>query len=360
MPEITTAILAFVFSLGITLFVLPRFAHIASELGLVDLPGRRKVHKHPKPLVGGLAMSLGVAFSCLLLVPLNFIKGYPGGSMRGYYAGAMLLVVIGFFDDFREVNHRLKFLAQIIAALLVAEFSRVTLSGFGDLLHFGSIDLPGISVPMTILGMVGVINAFNMIDGLDGLAGGVAFVSFAVFAVLSSLDGHVTSLLLCLALCGSLIPFLRYNWHPARLFMGDAGSLFLGFSAAFVSIVLTQEQHSMVRPIEPLLVLAVPITDTITVMTRRIMRGKSPFFADKTHLHHVLLKFGLTKQQTTLVILGISAAFGLLAIAGAVYQIPEYELFSVFLAYFFVCFTGSFLVKKALLSHRSKNREVKV
>jgi UDP-GlcNAc:undecaprenyl-phosphate GlcNAc-1-phosphate transferase len=357
MSDLMTTVLSFAVPLCVTLFVLPRFAHIATELGLVDMPNQRKVHRSPKPLVGGLAMSLGVAFGCLLLIPLSMTKG--GGSLRGYYGASMLLVLIGFFDDFREVNHRLKFVAQIIAALLLVYFSRVSLVSFGDLLNTGPIHFPAWGATMTVLGTVGVINAINMMDGVDGLAGGVSLVAFSAFSLLCYVDGHMTLLLLCLALCGAVIAFLTYNWHPAKLFMGDAGSLYLGLSASFVSIAITQEAHSMVRPVAPLLVLAVPIADTLTVMTRRMMKGKSPFYPDKTHLHHVLMKFGYTKQQTALIIIAMSAAFALLAIAGTLFDIPEHYLFAIFLVYFFSCFVFSFYAKKIILSSRATHRSVK-
>ena len=358
MPDLLSAVLSFAVPLGITLFVLPKFAHIASALGLVDQPGRRKVHKTPRPLVGGLAMSLGVAIGCLLFMPMTLIKGPGGSSMRGFYAGLVILVLIGFFDDFREVHHRLKFLVQIIAAVMVVYFSRVSLTTFGDLLHLGSIDFPPLGIPMTVLGIVGVINALNMIDGIDGLAGGVSLVAFASFAFLAFVDGHTTIMLLCLAISGALVAFLKYNWHPSRLFMGDAGSLFLGFSAGFVSIDITQDTGSLVKPVAPLLVLAVPITDTLIVMTKRVIKGKSPFYADKTHLHHILLKFGFTKRQTAVIIIAMTAAFSLLAIAGTLLDIPEYDLFLIFLIYFFSYFSASFFVKRILHNRRTKDGSV--
>lgn len=360
MPELLKAVLSFAVPLCITLFVLPKFAHIASALGLVDQPGRRKVHTSPRPLVGGLAMSLGVAVGCLLFMPLTLIKGHAGGSMRGFYAGLVILVLIGFFDDFQEVNHRLKFLVQIVAAVMVVYFSRISLTTFGDLLHLGSIDFPSLGLPMTVLGMVGVINALNMIDGVDGLAGGVSLVAFATFALLSFVDGHTTILLLCLAVSGALVAFLTYNWHPSRLFMGDAGSLFLGFSVSFVAIVITQDAGSQVKPVAPLLVLAVPITDTLTVMTKRVMKGRSPFYADKTHLHHILLKFGFTKRQTAVIIIAMTAAFSLLAIVGTLLDVPEYDLFLVFLIYFFSYFSASFFVKRIFSYRRTKENRVAV
>ena len=343
-----TELLIFLIPLAVAIFILPRFARIASELGLVDHPNRRKVHVVAKPLVGGLGMSLGVAFGCLLFLPLT--------NMRGYYAGAVLLVVIGFFDDFREVNHRMKFVAQILSAVLIIYFSKVSLHTFGDLLHLGDINFPLLALPMTVIGFVGVINAINMIDGVDGLAGGISLISFLTFAYLGYIDNHRDIMLLCLALSGSLAAFMRYNWHPSRLFMGDAGSLFLGFSAAFISVALTQEPNSAVRPVAPLLVLTVPIVDTLTVMTKRIMKGKSPFYPDKTHLHHVLLKFGFSKRQTVTVMLGMSAAFSSIALAGTLMDIPEYYLFALFLVYFFIYFIASLFIRSVLLRRKRNSR----
>ena len=160
-------------------------------------------------------------------------------------------------------------------------------------------------------------------------------------------------MLLSLSICGSLIAFLIYNWHPAKLFMGDAGSLFLGFAAGFMSIALTQGQNSLITPVTPLLVLAVPIVDTVTVMTRRVMKGKNPFHADKRHLHHILLKMGYSKRQTATIIILLSALFSSIAIAGSLLKIPEYYLFFFFMAYFAAYFTASFFIKK-LVKNRAK------
>jgi len=348
MQTVLTELLIFLIPCAATIFLLPRFASIASELGLVDHPNRRKVHAVAKPLVGGLGMSLGVVFGCLLFLPLT--------HMRGYYAGAILLVVVGFFDDFREVNHRMKFIAQAVATILVIYFNSVSLHTFGDLLHIRPINFSALAVPMTLIGFLGVINAINMIDGIDGLAGGISLIAFISFGYLAYLDNHRDIMLLSIALSGVLVAFMRYNWHPARLFMGDAGSLFLGFSAAFVSVALTQEPNSTARPVAPLLILAVPIVDTLTVMTKRLLKGKSPFYPDKTHLHHVLLKFGFSKRQTVAIMLCMSAAFSSIALAGTLLDVPEYYLFFLFLSYFIIYFISSFFIRNVLLQQKRNAR----
>lgn len=331
-------------SFAITVFLLPRLGELASRIGLLDHPARRKLHHMPKPLVGGLAMSLAVAVTSLLFIPLH--------NLRGFYAGLVLLVITGFLDDFNELNHRYKFIVQMIAAVFIMYFSQVYLYTFGDLLSTGPIIFQ-FSVPfITILGIVGVCNAVNMIDGLDGLAGGISLTAFASFACLAFISGQTTLMLLSLALCGCLVGFLLYNWHPARLFMGDAGSLFLGFSAGFISIALTQQQNSLITPVTPLLILAVPIVDTITIMVKRLMKGRSPFHADKAHLHHILLKMGFSRSQAASIIICLSALFSAAAIAGTLFSIPEYYLFSGFMAYFAAYMLASFHIKKMV-----RNRE---
>jgi len=339
------SLLTLLLSFSLTVFLLPQLGRLASRIGLVDHPNRRKIHSEPKPLIGGLAMALAVALTGLLFIPLV--------NLRGFYAGVVLLVVTGFLDDFGELNHRYKFLAQVFAAFLIMYFSKVYLHTFGDLLSFGSIDFPALGIPMTMLGIVGVCNAMNMIDGLDGLAGGISLTVFSSFAVLSFLYDKPVFLLLNLALCGSLAGFLIFNWPPAKLFMGDAGSLFLGFAAGFMAIALTQGEGSLITPVTPLLILAVPIVDTVTMMTKRIIKKKNPFFADNRHLHHILVKMGYTKRQTSGIIILISVFFSLLAIAGNILAIPEYYLFSFFMAYFLAYFTASFFIKK-MVKKRAK------
>ena len=332
---------------AITVFLLPSLGRLASKIGLVDHPSRRKIHLKPRPLVGGLAMSLAVALTGLLFIPLF--------NMRGFYAGLVLLVITGFLDDFGELNHKYKFVAQIIAAVFVMYFSKVYLHTFGDLLAFGPIDFDMLAIPMTIIGIVGVCNSINMIDGLDGLAGGISLTTFSSFAFLSFISNNPVLMLLSMSICGTLLAFLIYNWHPAKLFMGDAGSLFLGFAAGFMSIALTQGQNSLITPVTPLLVLAVPIVDTVTVMTKRLMKSKNPFHADKRHLHHILLKMGYGNRQTATIIILLSAFFCSIAIAGSLLKIPEYYLFLFFMAYFAAYFTASFFINK-LVKKRAKLR----
>lgn len=324
-------ILVFLSAFFSTLFVLPKIANIAYRIGLVDHPNERKVHKTPRPLVGGLGMMISATFSSLVFIPIS--------GLRGYFLGVSVLFLVGFFDDFKEIGHRQKFLAQIIATAMLIYFSKVSLESFGDLFGIGDLELSGSRLAVwavTVFCVVGVINALNMIDGLDGLAGGVSFLAFLSFAGHSSLIGNQNLMLLNLALAGATLGFLKFNWNPSILFMGDAGSLCLGFSLAFMSLAVTQGDGVKVSPVVPLLILAVPITDTVSVMLKRIVRGESPFKPDQYHMHHIFLRYGMGRVAVVKIILFVSAILCLLSFLGPVLQLPDYALFLIYIIYFII------------------------
>jgi UDP-GlcNAc:undecaprenyl-phosphate GlcNAc-1-phosphate transferase len=320
--------LTFLVSLLVTVFVLPRLCVIASRIGLLDYPDSvRKMHASPKPLVGGIGMGMGMLLSSLLFIPLT--------DLRGVFSGTAILMIVGFLDDFTELNHRVKFVAQVIASVLLVVFSKVILMSFGNLLPSIMFDMNiFIAVPLTIFCCVGVMNSINMIDGLDGLAGGVSLVGFLSMGILAFMNGQKEIVLLCMALSGAVSGFLIFNWNPSKLFMGDSGSLFLGFALAFLSIVTTQIDHCPTPPVAPLLILGVPIVDTIRIMIKRIRQRRNPFEADKDHIHHILLKktkYGV-KGAVGIIIL-ISALLSIIAIVGTYLRIPEYYLFAIFIGY---------------------------
>jgi UDP-GlcNAc:undecaprenyl-phosphate GlcNAc-1-phosphate transferase len=277
--------------------------------------------------------------------------------MRGFFAGVVLLFIVGFLDDYKELGHRWKFVGQVAAAFLMMYLSNVYLSSFGNLLHLGDIRFGLLALPLTIFCTVGITNAINMIDGLDGLAGGVSLIAFIAFTILSFIGEQWSYFFISVALCGASLGFLRYNWRPAKIFMGDAGSLFLGFSLVYLAIIMTQGEGSVIRPVAPLLILAAPITDTITLMVKRAMAGKSPFHADNYHLHHILIRMGLSKRVAVVAILSVSAFFALIGVLGTIYRVPDYYLFLVFAVYFTVYFATSFYLKPILrLVRRSQVR----
>jgi len=342
-----TFLTAFLF----TWFILPKLSRLARRIGLLDIPNLRKVHNQPKPLVGGLGMVMAVCLSGVLFIPLT--------DLRGYFAGMIVLVIAGFLDDFRELDHKWKFVAQIVASLLAIYLSNTRLFTFGNLIGTGEIRLGILSVPLTIFCMVGVINALNMIDGLDGLAGINAIVGFSCFGLLASYTGQYNLLLLSLALTGALIGFLQFNWFPSRLFMGDAGSLTIGYSLAYMAIALTQKKTGNVSPVTPLLILALPIVDAVMVMTKRIVNGKNPFQPDTNHMHHNLMLLGYSKKTTVEVIGLMAFIIATIGAMGTMIETPDYLIFGIFSLYLLGHGFFTFTVKKAAswTEERSKTGE---
>jgi UDP-GlcNAc:undecaprenyl-phosphate GlcNAc-1-phosphate transferase len=309
---------------GVSL-ILPSLSRVAARTGLLDYPDSRKIQSGPVPLVGGIAI-----VSATLLICLPFLRG---GLLSGFYTGIILLTLAGVRDDFSPVSVVWNFAVQVLAVTAAVYSGETVLHSFGNLLGTGPVDLGSVAAPVTVFCMVGVINAFNMIDGLDGLAGGVSLISFLSFAFLSYFSGQSELMFLSFALAGAVAGFLMFNWHPARLFMGNAGSLALGFSLAYLSVAITQRQGSLIQPTVPLLILAVPLVDTVMVIFRRLAKRKSPFVADKNHLHHIMIKMGLGEKSAVVLILLVTLVLSVVAVSGAVAGLPDYYLFAAFLFY---------------------------
>lgn len=281
-------------SVFLTILLVPSLGKLAVRMNAVDLPNERKVHTRPIPRVGGLAMAVGVFVS--LLVFSEFDR-----FLASYLLGGLVLVLVGLVDDFRDLSPRVKFGGQIIAAGIAVWGGDVAVRSVGSLVPDGWLLPIWLAVPLTVFVIVGVTNAINLADGLDGLAGGISLLVVAGIGYLAFQVGDLPVVLICLALAGALFGFLRFNTHPATIFMGDTGSQFLGYSVAVLSISLTQENLAM-SPLVPLLLAGVPVLDTLTVMSTRIARGQSPFVADKNHLHHNLMRLGLPHPESVLVI----------------------------------------------------------
>ena len=326
----------------IGILIMPGLIKLAGKISLLDRPDSRKNHLHPTPLVGGICMFFSLALTCALLV--------PQAGMAGYWLGALILLVVGFLDDWRDLGHRFKFVVQALAVLSLSFFSQTDLVTFGDLLGLGEITVPvgWLSTLITIFCAIGIINAVNMIDGLDGLAGGVSLIAFAAFSVIAWFNGDSQLALFCLAFSGAILGFLKFNWAPARVFMGDAGSFILGFSLLFVAINSSQADGSLVRPVSALMILAVPIIDTLTLMIRRVMGGRSPFLADRYHLHHILMRYGFSRGSAVVIILALALISSLAAIGGVVFKVPDYLQFLVFMLFFTAYFASSFFIKDFL------------
>ncbi|NWF55220.1 MAG: undecaprenyl/decaprenyl-phosphate alpha-N-acetylglucosaminyl 1-phosphate transferase [Syntrophaceae bacterium] len=304
------------FSAFTTVMLIPPLIRLSLKWNAVDAPDERKVHTRPVPRCGGVAMVLGAAVPILIWAEMNDFT-------RAYLIGISILVVFGSLDDFRGLGYLPKFAGQIAAALTVVLYGGLAIHSLGTLLPEGSA-MPGwFSALLTVVAVVGVTNAVNLSDGLDGLAGGISLLGFCCLAFLAHQENTAFITLMAVSLAGALFGFLRFNTHPASLFMGDTGSQFLGLSAAALSISLTQGKNPL-SPLLPLIILGFPILDTLTVMAERIAAGRSPFAADRSHFHHRLMGFGFSHRDAVLIIYGLQ---GLLILSAIFFRFhPEWVL----------------------------------
>ncbi len=296
--------LAFVVALSTTAALIPLLARWAPAMGLTDQPGPRKVHRVPVPRVGGLAMAIGMLPPALLTVSL-----VP--SVRGVFLGLAILLVFGLWDDRATLGYRTKFLGQILAVAVCMTVGGVRIGA----VTIGTVNvLPGaLSSLVTFVFLIGITNAVNLSDGLDGLAGGMVLLCLCAIALFAAAAGKPNVTALCLIEGGAVLGFLRFNTHPARIFMGDSGSQVLGFSVGALALLATQGEDSTVSPALPLLLLGIPILDTATVMAKRIAAGRSPFAADSSHLHHRLLALGFTHREAVATVYLLQVGLVLLA-----------------------------------------------
>jgi UDP-GlcNAc:undecaprenyl-phosphate GlcNAc-1-phosphate transferase len=291
-------------ALAISMALIPLMMRIAPRLGMIDKPDPRKVHARPVPRVGGIGIVCGALASILLW-------GAEQSWAVGYLAGSAILLVAGALDDSLELGHYPKFVAQIAAAAIVAYAGDLWVS----VLPFVGEVGPGFGKPFTVFALVGVINAINHSDGLDGLAGGESLLSLGCLAWLGYVAGASAFVLVAAAVAGGLIGFLRYNTHPARVFMGDAGSQFLGFSLGVLAVALTQRYHPGLSMALPLLVIGLPIVDILAVLGQRIYHRMNWFRATRNHIHHRLLALGFEHHQAVMMIYAVQAALVAAAVA---------------------------------------------
>ncbi|MBP2001796.1 UDP-GlcNAc:undecaprenyl-phosphate GlcNAc-1-phosphate transferase [Paenibacillus shirakamiensis] len=309
-------IIGFVVSLGLAFGLTPLVKRFAIKMGVVDVPNARKVHTRVMPRMGGLGIYLSFViglFAILPFIPDEYLTSHNMDFIWAFLVGGTMIVVMGALDDKFDLSAKLKLLIQIAAACVVVfgfdikiEFVNFPFSSYASVETW-------MSVPFTILWIVGVTNAINLIDGLDGLAAGVSAIAIGTITVMAFIMGNEVTAVLCLLLLGSILGFLYFNFHPAKIFMGDSGSLFLGFSLAMLSL-LGFKQVAIVSFLTPLILIGVPLSDTMFAIVRRWMQKKPIFSADKGHLHHCLRELGFSHRQTVLIIYGIAAFFGVLAI----------------------------------------------
>lgn len=329
--------LALLVSFALVIVLVPILRALAPRLGLIDEPTARKRHLGAIPLVGGIAIFF--AFSATLL-----IFGLGDKAPVAFYAGAALVLILGLADDRRPLRSGRRFVLQAVILLAALVAGGNVLTNLGELVGPGSIGLGVLAIPFTVFGVLGVVNAMNLADGLDGLAGGLALTSLAAFALYFA-DGS-TSRLILLALMGAVAGFLVFNFRTpwrarASIFLGDAGSLMLGFVLGWFAVLACASNGSdaAMKPLSPvsaLWILIVPLFDTLGCIARRKLHGRSPMKSDRQHLHHLLQRAGLTVGQTTAVLVLTNAAGAAIGLAAWRYQVPDYLMFAAVVALFCV------------------------
>lgn len=306
--------IAFATALIMTFIMTPLVKRLAFFVGAIDLPNERKVHTKIMPRLGGLAIFMAFIGGYFIISPaIRAARDYHSNAMWALLIGASIIVLIGALDDKYELSAKVKLFGQLVAATVVVLFGlKVELLNipFGDSFE---INMNWLSILITIAWIVGVTNAINLLDGLDGLAAGVSAIATATMFIIALMMGYIFVALLCAVLLGSMIGFLFFNFYPAKIFMGDSGALLLGFILATLSI-LGFKQAMLVSYIVPLLILGVPLADTFFSIVRRVISRKPISVADKGHLHHRLLQMGFGHRTTVLIIYGVAAIFGILAI----------------------------------------------
>lgn len=307
----------------------------ARQIGLVDRPGGRKVHASPTPLIGGIAMAGSFAFSVLwLAVPIS--------AYRLLVAGALTLVVVGVLDDLRELSPKARFGAQIAAGLIMTLGAGVVLEDLGHLVFAGHpVSLGVFAVPLTLFATVGVINAVNMSDGIDGLAASLTLVAVGSLGLIAWWAGQVEILGILILLAGVLLAFLVFNLRlngSALVFMGDAGSMFLGFVLAWLLVKYSQGPDRLFAPVTALWIFALPLIDTVSMMLRRALLGRSPFLADREHFHHIVMAAGFTPKQTLALMVLLALVTASIGLAGHFLGVEEHWMFLGFVALFVLHF----------------------
>ncbi|HME80476.1 MAG TPA: MraY family glycosyltransferase [Candidatus Eremiobacteraceae bacterium] len=313
----------FVLAFAACALVTPLVIRAAIKLGHFDEPdGDRRIHTEPTPRLGGIAIYLG--FTLALFVTLNvalsnnsviarYLDTPDLAKIIGLLFGGTLMMGVGLWDDVMGMRARNKFIAQFAVALVAVLFYGFTIYHL-RLPHFGLVELGWFGIPFSLFWYLGMVNAINFLDGLDGLVAGYTTIACVALTVISLLKGQYLVAITTCALAGAAAGFLPFNYSPARIFMGDGGSLFIGFVLATVGVMGTEKQAVAISLVVPLLILALPILDTAKVIARRLHKGAPLSGADREHVHHQLLDLGLSQRQAVLLIYAVCGILGVVAI----------------------------------------------
>ena len=299
-------VVPFVIALVVSYLLTPSVKKLAIKIGAVDRPNARKVHTHVIPRLGGLAIYIGFMAAVLFCVPLQH-------ELVGMLLGCTAIVAVGIWDDICNIPAKVKLVGQILAACIPIAFGiqiEWLTNPFGDIIVLPEI----IAIPMTIFWIIGFTNTVNLIDGLDGLAAGVAFIaSISMFLLAYNLNQFLPALVI-VSMAGAALGFLQYNFNPAKIFMGDTGSMLLGYTLSVAAVLGLVKTAATVALVVPIIALGLPILDTTFAIIRRKMSGVPIFQPDKGHLHHRLLALGMTQKQAVLIMYFVSMILGIVAL----------------------------------------------
>ena len=322
-------------SFFITLLLVQFISPIAQKAGLTDKPSGRKTHSGEIPLIGGISIYL-----CMLIL---FHWRAPIINYW-YIVSATLIVACGVIDDFKHLNHKTRLIIEVIATRIMISWGGVEITNLGNLFGFGDIQLGYFSSIVTIFAVVGGINAFNMTDGVDGSTGGISLITMTLLLALANTIPQVLDI--CSLYIPALTAFLLFNMRvfgrkKAAIFLGDAGSMLLGFTICYLIILISQGENRIISPVTVLWIIGFPLFDAIAIMLRRMRKGKSPFAPDREHFHHILPLAGYTLNQTLNIIFFISLSLASFGIIGEkLLELPEYLMFYLFLGLFFLYYWG--------------------
>lgn len=297
------------------------FKPLAIDVGLVDKPNARKHHKGQIPLIGGISIFTAVLAASLLWLPNTL-------ELRMYLIASAMMVFIGALDDKYDLKVRIRIIGQIIIASLMIYGVGGYISNLGDLFGFGNVNLGPFGIVFTYVAIIVVINAYNMVDGIDGLVGSLSLNTFTAIALLFLMSGNHGYLSYPLILATATLPYLMFNLgffkkYTKKIFMGDAGSMFIGLSVIWLLSMGTQGENASFRPVTALWICAVPLMDMLAIVIRRYRKGKSPFKPDRDHLHHILQRAGLSSRQALIAISVFSVLMSTIGLLGEYFQVPE-------------------------------------
>lgn len=302
----------------VSFITVPWAIKFANKKGIIDNPKQddRRVHKAPTPRVGGIAMVAGVMLSILLFYILSFFVDVEiDKRLIGYTLGAIVIIIMGFVDDVKNMKPLYKFLLQLIAGMIIYVFGISIVGVKIPFIYPQMIDFGLWAFPITLIWVLGITNSVNLIDGLDGLAAGISSIaSISLLVIFAIIGAPMEALIITIALVGATVGFLPYNFNPAKTFMGDTGSNFLGYTLATVSIMGMAKGYTILAIVTPLIVCGVPVFDMVFAIIRRLAKHQKLTTPDKGHIHHRLLKHGFSQKQAVLILYGLTSVLGIIAV----------------------------------------------